>query len=79
MFDLCSWIFRPGCCIDVQCLPVQDAQAMWDDAEKKTPEDETDQLGPKDSRLRVPMPIQELIRARNEVMHSRFWRFWSRQ
>ena len=56
--------------VDVQCLPVHEAQAMWDEAEDKTPEEETDQLGPKDSRLRCPMPVQELIRARNEVMQS---------
>ena len=65
--------------VDVQCLPVHEAQAMWDDAEQKTPEEETDQKGPKDSRLRLPMPIQELVRAKSEVLHSREMELSSKQ
>ena len=56
---------------DVLDMAPEDALSLWEKYVENTKEKDTDQQGPRHSRLRCPIPVEDYIMGENETEHSK--------
>ena len=57
--------------VEVMCYPAEWAKEKWMDAEANTPKNETDDLGPPNSKVRLPMPFEDFIEGFAATSHEK--------